>query len=159
MVEKLVVDFEKKIFFSVDAQRKRIIASYKRKKPNLLLPLLKRSNSPNTVKREDFSKFYLAKRFYCIWKKCSTITNDTSQRIHFKTPLMNTLNLQKKTQQKSQLNKQTKNSLLSMQDKDTNLVINCILIVFCKIKWLNSLLVCEAHNDLSYGTPKHNFWS
>lgn len=134
MVEKLVVDFEKKIFFSVDAQRKRIIASYKRKKPNLLLPLLKRSNSPNTVKREDFSKFYLAKRFYCIWKKCSTITNDTSQRIHFKTPLMNTLNLQKKTQQKSQLNKQTKNSLLSTQDKDTNLVINCILIVFSKIK-------------------------
>lgn len=137
MVKKLFVDFEKrKSFLQLMLQGRESQPFTKGKNKNLLLPLLKRSNCPNTVKREDFSKFYLAKRFCGIWKKCSNITNDTSQRIHFKTPLINTFNLQKnpKKQQKPQLNKEIKNSLLSTQGRDTNLVINCILTVFCIIK-------------------------
>lgn len=126
----------KELFLSAEAQRKRITASYKRKKTkNLLLLPLKSSNTSNSVKREDFSKFYLSKGFWCIWKKCSNATNHSSKYSNL-TPLITVFTLQRNPS-KLQLNKQTKNSFLRNQCRDTNLVINCILTVFCIINWLS----------------------
>lgn len=70
----------------------------KEKKKLLILPL-KRSNSSNTVKREDFRKFYL--KGFAVFGKNAPIHQMTPLKNSILTPLINTFNLQEKNPTKT----------------------------------------------------------